>query len=125
MACRSRVRELRAGKIKQGGSRLTSLPVEQKELLQTLAVIGRESPLGLIKRVASTTDAQLERMLADLQTLEFIYEQPALTEAEYIFKHALTQEVAYNSLLVNAARFCTNGPDKPWNRCSPSSWTII
>jgi predicted ATPase/class 3 adenylate cyclase len=81
-------------------SRIDRLPVEQKELLQTLAVIGRESPLGLIKRVASTTDAQLERMLADLQTLEFIYEQPALTGAEYIFKHALTQEVAYNSLLM-------------------------
>ncbi len=81
-------------------SRIDRLPVEQKELLQTLAVIGRESPLGLIKRVASTTDAQLDRMLADLQTLEFIYEQPALTGAEYIFKHALTQEVAYNSLLM-------------------------
>ena len=81
-------------------SRIDRLPVEQKELLQTLAVIGRESPLGLIKRVASTTDAQLGRMLAGLQTLEFIYEQPALTGAEYIFKHALTQEVAYNSLLM-------------------------
>ena len=39
-------------------------------------------------------------MLADLQAGEFIYEQPALTDAEYIFKHALTQEVAYNSLLI-------------------------
>ena len=39
-------------------------------------------------------------MLADLQASEFIYEQPALTGAEYIFKHALTQEVAYNSLLI-------------------------
>ena len=38
-------------------------------------------------------------MLADLQTSEFIYEQPALTEVEYVFKHALTQEVAYNSVL--------------------------
>jgi predicted ATPase/class 3 adenylate cyclase len=81
-------------------SRIDRLPAEQKELLQTLAVIGRESPLGLIKRVASTTDAQLGRMLAGLQTLEFIYEQPALTGADYIFKHALTQEVAYNSLLM-------------------------
>jgi predicted ATPase len=39
-------------------------------------------------------------MLADLRAAEFIYEQPALTDAEYIFKHALTQEVAYNSLLI-------------------------
>ena len=81
-------------------SRIDRLSAEQKDLLETLAVIGRESPLGLIKRVASTTDAQLERMLADLQALEFIYEQPAFTETEYVFKHALTQEVAYNSLLM-------------------------
>ena len=39
-------------------------------------------------------------MLAELRAAEFIYEQPALTGAEYIFKHALTQEVAYNSLLM-------------------------
>jgi hypothetical protein len=42
----------------------------------------------------------LERMLAELRTAEFIYEQPALADTEYIFKHALTQEVAYNSLLI-------------------------
>jgi len=39
-------------------------------------------------------------MLAELQAAEFIYEQPALTDMEYAFKHALTQEVAYNSLLI-------------------------
>src|ERR1700720_2166067 len=81
-------------------SRIDRLPVEQKELLQTLAVIGRESPLGLIRKVADKAEAQLERMLADLRAAEFIYEQPALTDAEYIFKHALTQQVAYNSLLI-------------------------
>ena len=43
---------------------------------------------------------QLERMLADLQAGEFIYEQPAAADVEYVFKHALTQEVAYNSLLI-------------------------
>jgi class 3 adenylate cyclase/predicted ATPase len=81
-------------------SRIDRLPVEQKALLQTLAVIGRESPLGLIRKVADKAEPQLERMLADLRTAEFIYEQPVLTDAEYIFKHALTQEVAYNSLLI-------------------------
>jgi len=81
-------------------SRIDRLSAEQKELLQTLAVIGRESPLGLIRKVASKAEPQLERMLADLRAAEFIYEQPALTDAEYIFKHALTQEVAYNSLLI-------------------------
>jgi len=81
-------------------SRIDRLPIEQKELLQTLAVIGRKSPLSLIKKVAGKSDAQLERMLADLRAAEFIYEHPALTEPEYVFKHALTQEVAYNSLLI-------------------------
>ena len=81
-------------------SRIDRLPAEQKELLQTLAVMGRESPLGLIRKVADRAEAQLERMLADLRAAEFIYEQPALTDAEYIFKHALTQEVAYNSVLM-------------------------
>ena len=38
-------------------------------------------------------------MLDDLQLGEFIYEQPAVGDVEYTFKHALTQEVAYNSML--------------------------
>jgi predicted ATPase len=69
-------------------------------LLQTLAVIGRESPLDLIGHVASTPEGRLEGMLSNLQAGEFIYEQPALSDVEYVFKHALTQEVAYNSLLI-------------------------
>jgi predicted ATPase len=72
-------------------SRIDRLPAEQKELLQTLAVIGRESPLGLIGKVVSNTEAQLERMLAELRAAKFIYEHPAVTEIEYIFEHALTQ----------------------------------
>ncbi len=81
-------------------ARIDRLAAEQKELLQTLAVIGRESSLGLLRQVASYADTQLERMLADLQAGEFIYEQPAAPDIEYVFKHALTQEVAYNLLLI-------------------------
>jgi len=72
-----------------------------KELLQTLAVIGREFALSLVRRVVGgRKDDELERMLAGLQTAEFICKQPATVDVEYIFKHALTQEVAYNSLLI-------------------------
>jgi class 3 adenylate cyclase len=85
-------------------SRIDRLSAEQKELLQTLAVIGRESPLGLVRQVTSQVDTELERMLAELQASEFIYEQPALAGAQYIFKHALTQEVAYGSVLVERRR---------------------
>jgi class 3 adenylate cyclase/tetratricopeptide (TPR) repeat protein len=81
-------------------ARIDRLPAEQKELLQTLAVLGREFPLGLIRRVAKCPDEELDRALADLQIAEFIYEQSAFPEVEYIFKHALTQEVAYSSLLI-------------------------
>ena len=45
-------------------------------------------------------DDELNRLLNDLQLGEFIYEQPAVGDVEYIFKHALTQEVSYNSLLM-------------------------
>jgi predicted ATPase/class 3 adenylate cyclase len=81
-------------------SRIDRLPSDQKQLLQTLAVIGRESPLGLISQVTCMGEAQLERMLSDLQRGEFVYEQPAAEGVEFIFKHALTHEVAYNALLI-------------------------
>jgi predicted ATPase len=55
--------------------------------------------------VASHSDSELQRTLADLQSGEFIYEQPAAGGVEYVFKHALTQEVAYNSLLIERRKF--------------------
>jgi class 3 adenylate cyclase/predicted ATPase len=81
-------------------SRIDRMPAEEKELLQTLAVLGREFPLGLVRRVTRKPEHELERMLSRLQAGEFIYEQPATGDVEYTFKHALTQEVAYNALLV-------------------------
>ena len=81
-------------------SRIDRLPSDAKELLQTLAVIGREFPTSLIRAVVTKSDDELNRLLNDLQLGEFIYEQPAVGYTEYIFKHALTQEVAYNSVLM-------------------------
>jgi predicted ATPase/class 3 adenylate cyclase len=81
-------------------SRIDRLPPDEKALLQTLAVIGREFPFGLIRSAVAKPDDELNRMLGDLQLAEFIYEQPAAGDIEYIFKHALTQEVAYQSVLV-------------------------
>ncbi len=93
--------ELRIPPTVQGilAARIDRLPTDEKELLQTLAVMGKEFRLALVKRVAGKPDDALQRMLADLQLGEFIYEQPAFPDIEYTFKHALTQEVAYNSLL--------------------------
>jgi class 3 adenylate cyclase len=81
-------------------ARIDRQPAEHKQLLQTLAVMGREAPLGLIKQLIPPGEARLREMLAELQASEFIYEQPALPDPEYVFKHALTQEVAYNSMLI-------------------------
>jgi predicted ATPase len=80
-------------------ARIDRLPGEEKELLQTLAVVGKEFPLGLALRVSEQPEEGLQRLLSHLQAGEFIYEQPAFPEVEYTFKHALTQEVAYGSVL--------------------------
>jgi tetratricopeptide (TPR) repeat protein len=80
-------------------SRIDRLTALEKEFVQTLAVLGHEFALNLVQRVTCKPTDELGQMLAQLQLGEFIYEQPAVGEVEYSFKHALTQEVAYNSLL--------------------------
>ena len=79
--------------------RIDQLGAAEKELLQTAAVIGREFSLSLLTQVAQQDEDTLVPLLSRLQTTEFIYEQPAFPEVEYTFKHALTQDVAYHSLL--------------------------
>ena len=69
-----------------------------------MAVIGKDAPLALIKSVTGKSIEQLEPMLANLQLEEFIYEQPSFGDAEYTFKHALTLEVADNSMLAQRRR---------------------
>jgi len=80
-------------------ARIDRLAAAEKELLQQLAVIGREFRLSLVHQVIALPEETLYRGLASLQSKEFLYEQPAFPEVAYTFKHALTQEVAYNSLL--------------------------
>jgi len=85
-------------------ARIDRLARDEKTLLQQLAVIGREFPVSLVKQVIAQAEDELYRLLASLQHKEFLYEQPAFPEVEYIFKHALTQEVAYNSVLQDQRR---------------------
>jgi predicted ATPase len=80
-------------------ARIDRLAPEEKALLQQLSVIGRQFPLSLICQVITQPEADLYRLLASLQHKEFLYEQPAFPESEYLFKHALTQEVAYGTVL--------------------------
>ena len=81
-------------------ARIDRLTPDEKALLQQLAVIGREFPVSLIRQVIAQPEDELYLLLASLQHKEFLYEQPAFPEVEYHFKHALTQEVAYNSVLL-------------------------
>ena len=81
-------------------ARIDRLPAQEKEFLQALSVMGKEIPYGLLRKVAGRSEEELYRLLSHLQAGEFIYEQPAFPEPEYTFKHALTQEVAYHSVLV-------------------------
>jgi len=81
-------------------ARIDRLSGPQKDLLQTLAVIGREARLPLVRQVTSADEVLLSQNLADLCAAEFIHEQPVTGDTEFVFKHALTQEVAYNSMLL-------------------------
>jgi class 3 adenylate cyclase len=85
-------------------ARIDRLPPDEKDLLQTLAVAGKEFSLSLVREVIKQPDDEIDRMLNDLQLAEFIYEQPTAGDIEYTFKHALTQEVAYNSVLAERRR---------------------
>src|SRR5262245_42806483 len=80
-------------------ARIDRLGADEKALLHQLAVIGREFPVSLVRHVVPQSEGELYRLLASLQRKEFLYEQPAFPEPDYTFKHALTQEVAYNSVL--------------------------
>ena len=84
-------------------ARIDRLPPEEKRLLQTAAVIGTEVPLPLLQAIAEVPEEVLQRRLAALQSAEFLYETRLFPEREYTFKHALTHEVAYGSLLPGAA----------------------
>jgi tetratricopeptide (TPR) repeat protein len=85
-------------------ARIDRLPPEEKHLLQTAAVLGTEVPLPLVQAIAELPEATLSRGLAHLQAAEFLYETRLFPEPAYTFKHALTHEVAYNSLLLERRR---------------------
>jgi class 3 adenylate cyclase/tetratricopeptide (TPR) repeat protein len=86
------------------GARIDRLPSEEKRLLQSAAVIGHEVPLLLLQVIAECPEEGLYRGLAHLQAAEFLYETRLFPEREYTFKHALTHEVAYGSLLQERRR---------------------
>jgi predicted ATPase len=82
-------------------ARIDRLPAEEKRLVQTASVIGTEVPLPLLQAIVDLSEEGLHGGLAHLQAAEFLYETRLFPEREYTFKHALTQQVAYQSLLTS------------------------
>ena len=80
-------------------ARIDRLPPQEKQLLQSAAVIGKDVPFSLLQAITELSDEELRRGLTHLQASEFLYETSLFPDLEYTFKHALTHEVAYGSLL--------------------------
>ena len=80
-------------------ARIDRLPAEDKRLLQAAAVIGRDVPFLVLQAIAEGSEEALRRSLGHLLAAEFLYERQLFPEYVYTFKHALTQEVAHQSLL--------------------------
>ncbi|MGD9302385.1 MAG: adenylate/guanylate cyclase domain-containing protein, partial [Desulfobacterales bacterium] len=80
-------------------ARVDALPRETKDLLQTGSVIQREFSFKLLKKVTRISEQQLLIHLAVLKDKELLYERGVFPESIYIFKHALTRKVIYDSIL--------------------------
>ena len=80
-------------------ARVDALPEAAKEVLQTGSVIEREFSYDIIKKVTELTEKQLLLNLSVLKDAELIYERGIYPETAYIFKHSLTREVVYDSIL--------------------------
>jgi class 3 adenylate cyclase/tetratricopeptide (TPR) repeat protein len=80
-------------------ARIDRLPLEEKQLLQSAAVIGKDVPFPLLQAITELSEEELRRGITHLQAAEFLYETSLFPDLEYTFKHALTHEVAYGSLL--------------------------
>jgi predicted ATPase/class 3 adenylate cyclase len=84
-------------------ARIDRLPDASKRLLQTAAILGRTFAASLLRAIWDEP-ADIDAGLRELKRLEFLYEEHLAAESLYVFKHALTQEVAYDSLLTGRRR---------------------
>jgi class 3 adenylate cyclase/tetratricopeptide (TPR) repeat protein len=85
-------------------ARIDRLPADDKRLLQVASAIGKDLPWSLLLETAEHAEDDLRSGLARLQAAEFVYEAKLFPDLEYTFKHALTHEVAYGSLLHDRRR---------------------
>jgi class 3 adenylate cyclase/tetratricopeptide (TPR) repeat protein len=80
-------------------ARIDRLSADDKQLLQTASVIGKDVPFVLLRGAAEAAEEAVHRGLTHLQAAEFLYEARLFPDPEYTFNHALTHEVTYGTLL--------------------------
>jgi predicted ATPase len=85
-------------------ARIDRLPPEEKRLLQCAAAVGKDVPFSVLTAIADGPESELRRCLVNLQAAEFLYEARLFPDLEYVFKHALTQEVAFAGLTSDRRR---------------------
>ncbi len=85
-------------------ARIDRLSPEDKRLLQTASVVGKDVPYNLLQALVDDGEEALRPGLARLQAAEFLYETRLFPDLEYTFKHALTHEVTYGGLLQERRR---------------------
>jgi class 3 adenylate cyclase/predicted ATPase len=85
-------------------ARIDRLAPEEKHLLQSAAVIGKDMPFSLLHAIADQPEEKLRGGLTRLQAAEFLYETSLFPDLEFTFKHALTHEVTYGSVLQERRR---------------------
>jgi class 3 adenylate cyclase/tetratricopeptide (TPR) repeat protein len=85
-------------------ARIDRLASEDKRLLQSASVVGKDVPFTLLQAIAELSDEALRGGLDRLRAAEFLYEIGLFPDLEYVFKHALTHEVTYGSLLQERRR---------------------
>ena len=85
-------------------ARIDRLGEAQKRLLQEAAVIGKDVPFALLQAVCGLHEQDLRARLHELQAAEYVYESRLFPDLEYTFRHSMTREVAYSSLLREQTR---------------------
>jgi class 3 adenylate cyclase/tetratricopeptide (TPR) repeat protein len=86
------------------GARIDQLPAGDKAILQMASVVGKDVPFALLQAIADPPEEELRAALGRLKAAEFVYETSLFPDLEYTFKHALTHEAAYGSLLQERRR---------------------
>jgi predicted ATPase/class 3 adenylate cyclase len=85
-------------------ARIDRLSPDDKALLQTAAVVGKDVPFAVLEAIAEQGSAELRAGIGRLQAAEFLYETRMFPDVEYTFKHALTHDVTYGGLLQDRRR---------------------